>query len=215
MAKENVDVLNYYRLYEHLEKLHNNPKFTENAALLTIYSNSGPECVELWGEIFKRMNSIISGIFGPNLYKDEIQISALNGTLAYSNIMAFDQVRLAANVNTNPGVFSAINYYSGNIPCAKYSNNPKELFNLITAGYEPFSTIFAKKGTNNNLEMWFNESLSRTYPTEYLWHPNAIGQSRHSIFQRQLQLPFAHLPFVVVVASNRILYTAIVPLSAY
>lgn len=199
MAKENIDVLNYYRLYEHLEKLHNNPKFTENAELLTIYSNSGPECVELWGEIFKRMNSIIYGIFGPDLYKDEIQISALNGTLAYSNIMTFDQVRLAENVNTNPCVFSAINYYSGNIPCAKYSKNPIQLFDLITAGYEPIRTIFAKKGTNNKMEIWINESLSKVYPTEYRLHLDATGQRRHSIFQRQLQHPY-----VMVLASNRI-----------
>lgn len=199
MAKENIDVLNYYRLYEHLEKLHNNPKFTENAELLTIYSNSGPECVELWGEIFKRMNSIIYGIFGPDLYKDEIQISALNGTLAYSNIMTFDQVRLAENVNSHPGLFSAINYYSGNIPCAKYSKNPIQLFDLITAGYEPFSTIFAKKGTNNKMEIWINESLSKVYPTEYLLYLDATGQRRPSIFQIQLQHPY-----VMVLASNRI-----------
>ena len=144
--------------------LHANPVFFNLANKLVVFRNSGADFYSEWELTYQNMNKFIGVLANQNT---TIEIVGANGKCAYSNKQPIEVVAKLPNYNTKPVVSSAEDSLIGDVTIAKYGKYPREIANIVMAGYGVQSETIAMKNKDNKTEFVDIQTVTKSFPASY------------------------------------------------
>lgn len=195
--------LSYVSSQQLIQAFKSDPIFLRLAQQLSVFGISGKDFLKEYKEIYVLMNDYISDWLRDherlNPRPITIRIITHSGTLVYSNMMNIEQVEKEPNYNTNVAVNTAVSYANGNPIIVKDSKYPKEIANIVAAGYEVACENKVVKNQNKDNK---DIDIDILMQTQYVAYTIAPGLQQINPRQLSIDDRFGWELFTILVSDN-------------